>query len=269
MSLIHPLAFVDPEAVIGDGTRVGAFAVIGAGVVLGRDNEVRAHVVIEGPGVTVGDRNIFSPGAVIGAPAQDKKPTTITPQLLIGDDNLFREHVTAHRGTEYGGGITRIGSNNLLMVGCHVAHDCDVRNNVILANGVLLAGHVLVEDFAVMNGASAIHHFGTVGTLSYVGGLTRLVHDVPPYMVVEGHPAKVKKVNSVGMTRRGIPQERIDLLQRAFRHVFHRRHKGEPLKERFERLDHEGITSPEIDKLREFMVAQAGGRNGRAQERFR
>ena len=261
---IHPLASVDPTAEVGEGTVVSAFAVVGPGVRMGRDNEIRSHAVVQGPGTTVGDRNVFYEGSIVGCPPQDKKFHGEDVRLEIGDDNLFREHFTAHRGTKTGGGLTRIGSRNLFLVGSHVAHDCTVGSDVVLSNHVLLAGHVLVDDRAIMNGAAAIHHFGTVGRLAYVGGLTRLVRDAPPFMVTEGHPARVVKVNAVGMARAGVPSERIDLVRRAFRHFFRRRHAT--LREACEALDAEGLVSPEIEHLRSFLVAQASGRNGRARE---
>lgn len=266
-SHIHPLAHVDPSAVVGEGTRVGPFAVVGPGVVIGRDNEIRSHAVLDGPGTTLGDRNVLHEGCAIGGPPQDKKYHGEPVRLVIGDDNTIREYVTIHRGTPGGGGITRVGSRNLLLVGAHVAHDCNVGNDVILSNNVLLAGHVLVEDRAIMNGAAAVHHFGTVGTLSYIGGLTRIVRDAPPYMVSEGHPSRVVKVNAVGMARSGIPEERIEILRHAFRHLFRRKHPT--LTESLAAMADEGITSPEVTKLREFLVAQARGKNGRAREAHR
>jgi UDP-N-acetylglucosamine acyltransferase len=261
---VHPLAHVDPSAELGEGTSVGPFAVIGPGVKLGRDCEVRSHAVIEGPGTRLGDRNVVHEGAVLGGPPQDKKYKGEHVELVIGDDNTIREHVTAHRGTPGGGGLTTIGDRNLLLASCHIAHDCVVGSDVILSNNVLLAGHVLVEDRAIMNGSAAIHHFGTVGTSSYVGGLTRLVRDAPPYMVTEGHPARVVKVNAVGLLRAGVPQERVDLLRAAFRHLFRQRHAT--LTEAFAAIDGEGLRSPEVNRLCDFLVAQGQGKNGRARE---
>ena len=267
VSGVHPLAFVDPSAEIGEGTTVGPFAVIGPGVCLGADNEIRAHAIISGPGTTLGNRNVVFEGAVIGSSPQDKKFAGEPTLLTVGDDNEFREHVTVHRGTATGSGHTIIGNGNMFLVGAHVAHDCEVGSGVVLANNVLLAGHVCVEDRAIVNGAAAMHHFGTIGTLAYVGGLTRLVRDVPPYMVVEGHPARTIKVNAVGMMRSGIPEERVVILQRAFRYVFRRRHAT--WQEAFEALDADSVTSPEIETLRGFFAAMAGGKHGRSREALR
>lgn len=264
---VHPLACVDPSAVLGDGTTVGPFAVVGPGVVTGRDNEIRAHAVIGGPGTSVGDRNVFFEGSVVGCPPQDKKYKGEHVRLEIGSDNHFREHVTVHRGTPGGGGLTKLGSRGLYLVACHVAHDCVVGDDVILSNNVLLAGHVLVEDRAIMNGASAIHHFGSVGTMSYIGGLTRLVRDAPPFMVTEGHPARVVKVNGVGLARSGVPEERIKLLRSAFRHLF--RGKYPTLREAIHAVEQDGLRCAEVDRLTSFLEAQAAGRNGRAREAHR
>ena len=267
MSAIHPLACVDASAELGEGTKVGPFAVIGPGVRLGRDNDVRSHASICGPGVTMGDRNVVFEGAVIGAAPQDKKYRGEPTRVEIGNDNELREFATIHRGTVTGTGVTTLGDRNMLLVGAHVAHDCVVGNDILLANNVMLAGHVLVEDRAILNGGSAMHHFGVIGTLAYVGGLTRLVRDVPPYMVVEGHPARVVKVNAVGLQRAGVPAERVQLLQRAFRYVFRRRHAT--WQHAFEALDADGVSSPEIERLRAFHVAMSGGKHGRSREAHR
>ncbi len=263
---IHPLAHVDPSAQIGEGTSVAAFAVIGPGVRLGRDCEVRSHAVLDGPGTTIGDRNRFCEACVVGTPPQDKKYHGEPTRLVIGDDNVVREHVTIHRATPkpVGSGVTTVGSRNMLLVGCHIAHDCEVGDDVVMSNHVLLAGHVKVEDRVILNGAAAMNQFGTVGTLSFIGGLTRLVCDAPPYMITEGHPARTVKVNVIGLSRNGVPRERIDLLQHAFRHLFRRRHPT--LQAAFDVLAQEGVESPEVERLKAFLLAMSKGRNGRQRE---
>ncbi len=267
MTDIHPLAYVDPSSEVGEGTKIGAFAYVGPGVVIGSDNEVRAHAVIEGPGTTIGDGNVFFAGSVVGGEPQDKKYAGEPTRVVIGNANHFREHVTVNRGTGQGGGVTTIGDDNLLLAACHVAHDCEVGSHVVLSNNVLLAGHVVVEDYAIMNGACAIHHFGSVGTLAYIGGLSRLVRDAPPYMVTEGNPARTAKVNAVGLRRGGVPQERIEMLQLAFRHLFRRKHPT--LWDAFDAIDGLEISSPEVTHLREFLEAMSRGKNGRAREALR
>jgi len=267
MSAVHPLAHVDPTAELGEGTTVGPFAIVGPGVRLGQGNEIRPHAVVQGPGTTMGDENVVFEGAIVGSSPQDKKHEGEVTRLEVGSRNVFREHVTVHRGTLVGGGLTRIGSDNLFLVGCHIAHDCELRDRVVLSNNVLLAGHVLVEDGAILNGAAAMHHFGTIGTMSYVGGLTRLVRDVPPFMIVEGNPARTVKVNAIGLARNGISEERVKLLKTAFRHVFRRRHAT--WQESFQALKNEGVASPEIERLRQHFESMAGGRHGRAREALR
>ena len=264
MSGIHPLAHVDSSAEIGEGTTVGPFAVVGPGVRLGADNEIRSHAVIDGPGTQMGDRNKVFPGAIVGAPPQDKKYKGEPTRLVVGDDNLIREHVTVHRGTPTGGGLTMVGSRNMLLVGCHGAPDCEVGSDIVLSNHVLLAGHVKVEDRAILNGAAAMNQFSTCGSMAFIGGLTRVVRDAPPFMVTEGHPARTVKVNAVGLQRNGVPSERIEMLQQAFRHLFRRRHPT--LAAAIAALDVEGVISPEVNRLKEFLTAMADGRNGRARE---
>jgi UDP-N-acetylglucosamine acyltransferase len=261
---IHPLAHVDPTAVIGEGTTIGPFAVIGPGVHLGVDNEIRAHAIIDGPGTHLGSRNRVFSGAILGSPPQDKKYHGELTRLVVGDDNMIREHVTMHRGTPFGGGLTTVGNRNMLLVGCHVAHDCEVGNDIVMSNHVLLAGHVKVEDKAILNGAAALNQFSTCGTLAFIGGLTRIARDAAPFMVTEGHPARTVKVNAVGMRRAGIPAERIEILQQAYRHLFRRRHPT--LHDAFDAMEEEGVESPEVEKLKEFLVAQGKGKNGRARE---
>lgn len=264
MSDIHPLAHVDPTAELGEGTTVGPFAYVGPGVRLGRDNELRAHSVVDGPGTTVGDGNVFHPGSVVGGPPQDKSYAGEATRLVVGSRNDFREHVTVNRGTAKGGGLTSMGDDNMLLATCHVAHDCEVGSGIVLANSVLLAGHVRVEDRCIMSGSSAIHQFGTVGRLAYIGGLTRLARDAPPFMVTEGHPARTVKVNAIGMRRAGIPDDRIELLQLAYRYLFRRRHAT--LRDSFAALERDGLESPELDELRRFLENMSGGRGGRARE---
>jgi UDP-N-acetylglucosamine acyltransferase len=261
---IHALAHVDPTAELGEGTTVGPFALIVPGVRLGPDCEIRGHAVVDGPGTVLGARNVVFAGAVVGAQPQDKKYNGEATRLVVGDDNQVREHVTMHRGTPTGGGITTVGSRGLFLVGCHVAHDCDVGNDVVMSNHVLLAGHVKVEDRAILKSTTAMNQFGTVGAMAFIGGLTRLVRDAPPYMVTEGHPARTVKVNAVGLTRAGVPRERIEMLQLAFRHLF--RHRHPTLAAAFEALDDEALESPEIERLKVFLAASSQGKNGRARE---
>ena len=261
---IHPLAHVDGSATIGEGSTIGPFAYVGPGVQLGTNNEIRAHAVVDGPGTHLGEGNVVFAGAVLGAAPQDKKYQGEPTRLVIGDENVIREHVTMHRGTTTGGGLTTVGSRNMFLVGCHVAHDCDVGSDIVMSNHVLLAGHVKVEDRAILNGAAAMNQFATCGRLAFIGGLTRLVRDAPPFMITEGNPARTVKVNTVGLSRSGIPRDRIEMLQLAFRHLF--RHRHPTLADACDALEADGLESLEIHALRDFLLAAAKGKNGRARE---
>ena len=225
MSEIHRSAVIDPEAELGHDVQVGPFGHVGPGVVLGDGCVLHAHATVLGP-ARFGARNVFFPHCTIGAAPQDLKYKGGPTALLVGDDNVFRENVTVHRGTEVdrrSGARTRIGSHNLLMVGVHVAHDADLGSHIILANQVQIAGHVRIEDCVTVGGATAMHHFVTVGRYSYIAGVTRVTHDVPPYMKVQGYDQDVRAVNVTGMQRWRIAPESIAAVKAAFRLLFARR----------------------------------------------
>ena len=263
---IHPTAVIGERATLADDVDVGPYAVIDGPVTLGAGCVVHAHATLMGHTV-LGERNIVYPGAVIGAEPQDLKHAGEVTRLEVGDDNRFREHVTVHPGTVAGGGHTRIGSGGLFMVGCHVAHDCEVGNRVILANHVLLAGHIRVGDGAVMNGASACHHFTTVGRLAYVGGLSRITQDVHPFTVVEGHPARVRGANTIGMQRAGFDAETVSRVKRAIYAIF--LSDKETSAEAMVRLETESGDDPCIAELIRSVRASEAGRQGRAAEMAR
>lgn len=219
MPTIHSTASIDPKATLADDVTVGPYCVIDGPVTIGQGCRLVSHVVIMGQ-TTIGSGNTFWPGCVIGSDPQDLKFQGEDTQLLIGNDNDIREHVTIHKGTANGGNVTRIGNKNLIMVGAHVAHDCIVGNQILLANTVQLAGHVKVEDHAIVSGTSAVHSFVTIGLHAYVGGATRVARDVPPFMVFEGNPSSVRSVNVVGLSRRDFSQETLARLKEAFRLLF-------------------------------------------------
>ncbi len=185
---IHPTAVVHPEAELGVDVRVGPHTVIGPSVRIGDRNWIGPQVVIDGV-TTIGSENRIIGQANIGGAPQDLSYEDEPTHLEVGDRNTIREFVTINRGTIKGGGSTRLGSDCLLMACSHVAHDCELGDRVVLANNVLLAGHVAVGHGAIINGAAAAHQFCTIGKYAYVGGLTRMIMDVPPFMIVEGHPA--------------------------------------------------------------------------------
>jgi UDP-N-acetylglucosamine acyltransferase len=222
-----------------------------------------ANVTVMGD-TEMGAGNVVFPGAVLGAPPQDLKFRGERTQLRIGDRNHFREHVTVHPGTGSGGGVTVIGSDNLLMVGSHVAHDCRVGDHAILANHVLLAGHVTVRDRAILNGASACHHFTTVGRMAYVGGLTRITQDVHPFTIVEGHPARVRACNSIGMERAGVAPEDVALVRSAVYAILVS--DKTPAAEAMATLEREHPGHALLSELVGSIRAAAAGRQGRAAE---
>ncbi len=275
MSEIHPSACVDPRARLGRDVRIGPFCLVGPEVELGDGCVLHGHCTLLGPS-TFGAANQFFPYCTIGGPPQDLKYKGGPTRLRVGDHNVFRENVTVHRGTEVdrnSGGMTRIGSHNLLMVGVHVAHDADIGSHVILANGVQIAGHVRIEDCVNVGGASAMHHFVTVGRNAFVGGMTRITHDVAPYMKVQGYDQLVRGVNAEGLRRWRIPESSILALKRAARLLYARRGERSPGRtlEALRQIEEDGLMADEhVRYLVEFLRRKLEiGIFGRAREHFR
>lgn len=268
MTKIHPLAFVDPSAELGRDVSIGAFCYIGAGVRIGDECVLQERVSIHGP-TQIGHRNMIYPCAVLGAAPQDLKYRGGPTQLVIGDDNIIREHVTMHRGTEVdreSGGMTRVGSHNLIMIGTHIAHDATVGNHIIIANNVLVAGHVVIEDCANLGGAVAINHFCTLGRYAFVTGMTRVTKDVPPYSIVEGFECSVRGVNAKGLQRWEFPEDTVARLQRAFRIVFGSANTQIGLDE----VERNGLIADEsVRYFVEFMRRRGDSVHGRSRERNR
>ncbi len=265
---ISPLAQVDPQAQLGSDVEIGPFCVVGPDVVLGDGCVLQSNVVIVGH-TTIGERNRFFPGAVIGGEPQDFCYQGGPTRVEIGDDNLFREGVTVNRGADKEDGVTRIGDRNFLMANSHVAHNCHVFNNTILTNGVLLGGHVHVHDFAIVSGNSAVHHFTTLGTGSFVGGMCRVVQDVPPYMLsASADNPEVVTINIVGMRRRGISETAIACVRKAFKLMYREHKKLEEIRSIFI-AESEGVMPIELLTLLNFVEWTAKGKNGRGREAFR
>ncbi len=216
--VIHPSAVVSPQARIGNRVRIGPFCVVGANVELGDDCVLHSHVVLEGHS-KIGRNNEFYPFAAIGGKTQDLKYIGEPTALEVGDFNVFRENTTVHRGT-HESLPTRIGSHNLLLCYSHVAHDCQLGDHIILSNSVGLAGHVVVEDHAIISGFAAAHQFCRIGKHSIVGGLTKIVQDVPPFMIVDGNPASTRGLNTIGLQRRGFAEDDIRALKSAYKKLF-------------------------------------------------
>ena len=215
-TLIADTACVDPRADLADDVEVGPYCVIGPDVTLGRGTRLIAHACIQG-WTTLGEGNVVHPFAVIGGEPQDVSFRGSQTRVEIGDHNVIREGVTIHRGSEKEQGVTRIGSNNLLMVNVHVAHDCVIDDRVIIANNTILGGHGHVESFVTISGGVGIHPFVSIGSYGYVGALSRIYHDVPRFMIIDGNPSKVRCINVVGLRRHGISPEAIAALHEAHR----------------------------------------------------
>lgn len=215
---IHPLALVDPRAEIGRDVQIGPFAVVEAGTVIGDGCVLESHVVIK-QGTTLGPGNHVFEGAILGGLPQHLRMPPRVGSLAIGPSNTIREHCTIHRAL-HDSDATIVGSNNLLMAGAHVAHDCRVGSHTIFANNSLLAGHVTVEDRAYISGSVAIHQFCRVGGYAMVGGLARVVKDVPPYVTIDGNSGFVVGLNSVGLRRNGFSNEEIGQLKAAYRLIY-------------------------------------------------
>ncbi len=275
MSEIHPTAFVDPTAELGANVEVGAFSYIGPDVRVGDGCILAPRVTLLGKS-TFGPNNTFHSGCILGAEPQDLKYKGGPTSLAVGAGNVFREQVTVHRGTEVdrqSGGITRIGNHNLLMVGVHIAHDAELANNIIIANAVQLAGHVCIEDGVVIGGLSAMHHFVTIGRYAYVAGMTRVTHDVPPFVKVLGYDQQVRGVNIEGLRRWQIPTESITKLKAAARILYARRGERSPLRtaDALRTIKADGLLDDEhvrylVDFLRRKLEI---GIFGRAREHYR
>ena len=215
---IHPTALVDPGAELGPGVEVGPYCIIGAGVRVGAGTVFRSHVVVDGP-TRIGENNFFYPYSAIGHRSQDLKYTREPTYLEIGDDNTFREFATVHRATSPDC-HTRIGHRGNFLAYSHIAHDCIVGNDVIFSNNGSLAGHVIVEDFVIVGAFSAVHQFCRVGRNAMVGACSKIVQDIPPFMIGDGNPAAIRGINKVGLERCGFEKETIQELKEAYRILY-------------------------------------------------
>jgi UDP-N-acetylglucosamine acyltransferase len=262
---ISKLAVVSETAHVAPDVEIGPFCYVGPDVTLGAGNLLHPGVTVVGH-TRVGARNVFFPNVCIGTPPQDISYRDEPTETIIGDDNVFRENVTLHRGTTKEMRVTRLGSRCFLMACSHVGHDCDVGDNVILGNNVLVGGHVHIESGVIMNGGAAIHPFTTIGRLAYIGGLTRVVQDVPPFMILEGHPSRIRNINSVGMRRAGIAEDTIEWMAKAYRRIYRR---GRPQAQVLEEMDHETEWPAEVRAVCQFLRATSSGKHGRYRESLR
>ncbi|MBI3269736.1 MAG: acyl-ACP--UDP-N-acetylglucosamine O-acyltransferase [Planctomycetes bacterium] len=262
---IHPTAQIHPKAVIADDVCIGPFCVIGPHVQIGRGNEIANNVTLTGH-VKLGEGNRLFPYAVLGTEPQDLRFNGEVTWLEVGDNNLIREFVTMNVGTTKGDGVTRVGNSNMIMAYVHIPHDAVIEDNVILANGVQLGGHTRVERDVTFGGLAAVHHFVTIGQRAFIGGLTRVVHDAPPFMTTEGHPARVKCVNTIGLKRRGFSPDSIEALREAYRLLWRSTMTRATA---LELLDHREPALEPIRYLVDFLRATERGKQGRARETLR
>ncbi len=254
-TFIHETAIVDAAAKIGEGCHIGAFSVIGADVSLAENIRIESHVVIDGD-TKIGSGSHIFPFVSIGLAPQDLKFAGELTKTEIGENNQIREFVTIHRGTAGGGGLTKIGSGNLLMAQSHVAHDCQIGDGVIMANAATLAGHVEIADRANVGAFSGIHQFCRVGVEAFIGGYSVVVKDAPPFAIIQGNHAKCYGLNRVGMKRRGYSETSILMLNRAFHLLLSSKLNTS---QALERIKEEITGCTEIDTLVDFIETSKRG----------
>ncbi len=264
-TLISENAVVDPSAQIDDDVEIGPFCVVGPQACIGRGTRLENNVTLMGR-VTLGEENHLLPGAVIGGPPQDVSYRGSDTQVMIGNYNTIRECVTINRASEKEDGVTAIGDHNMLMACCHVAHDCRLGNHIMIANGTLLGGHVQVHDHATLSGAAAVHHFTTIGSYCFIGGMSRVLHDAPPYMLVEGHPGRPRCINIVALKRNNFSPFVIDALAEAHRLIYRAKVGLDHAREILRGNDQ---LAPQVNLLLSFIQNQQEGRHGRGRERRR
>ena len=251
---IHKTAVISPGAELADDVSVGPYAIINDNVKIGAGTKLEAHCIIDSYTTIGRDCHVFY-GAVIGSITQDKKFEGKKSFLEIGDNNIIREYVTINRGTEENS-RTRIGNDNLLMAYTHIAHDCQIGNGVIIANCGTLAGHVAVEDKVIIGGLAGTHQFVRIGELSIIGGCSKVVQDIVPYSMSDGHPAKIYGVNSIGLERADLPDEARESLKKAFKILFSMKLNT---KSALSKIEKELPPSKEISKLVNFIKSSERG----------
>ena len=252
--MIHSTAIIHSKAQIGSGCEIGPYCVIGEHVVLGDKCKLHSHVVIDGH-TTLGKENEIFPFASIGLKTQDLKWKGGVTHTRIGDHNTFREYVTIHSATG-DGEATVVGSNNHILAYSHIAHNVQIGNHIIMSNVATLAGHIVVEDYAVVGGLAAVHQFCRIGTLSMIGGCSKVVQDVPPFMIVDGNPGETRTINKVGMERRGISEEAQNALRQAYRILFR---DGLTISNALTKIESELAPLPEIQHLVQFVRSSERG----------
>jgi UDP-N-acetylglucosamine acyltransferase len=252
--MIHSTTVIHPKARVGDGCEVGPYCVIGEHVELGAGCKLHSHVVIDGH-TKLGARNEIFPFASIGLKTQDLKWKGGITRTEIGDDNTFREYVTIHSATS-DGEVTKVGSKNHILAYCHLAHNVTLGNHVIMSNVATLAGHVTVEDHAVVGGLAAVHQFCRIGKMSIIGGCSKVVQDVPPFMMADGNPAETRTINKVGLERNGVSDEAIGALKAAYKILFR---EGLTISNALVKIENELPKLPEVLHLIQFVKTSERG----------
>jgi len=254
MSEVHSTAVIEEGAQVGEGCHIGPYCIIGKNVTLGKSCSLHSHIVIDGH-TEVGDENGFFPFASIGLKTQDLKWKGGAAWTRIGNHNTIREYVTIHSGTSEGD-ATVIGSHNNLLAYTHVAHDCQLGDHIVMSNVATLAGHVTVEDRAIIGGLAAVHQFCRIGTMSIIGGCSKVVQDVPPYMMADGNPAATRTLNKEGLKRNKVAEETQAALKQAHRILFR---ENLTVSNAIEKARTEVSASPELDHLLDFIQSSDRG----------
>jgi len=251
---IHPSAVVHTRAQVGRNCDIGPYCVLGEHVLLGDDCRLHSHVVIDGH-TRLGRGNEIFPFASLGLKTQDLKWKGGTTFTEIGDFNTFREHVTIHSATG-DGERTRVGSHNHILAYAHIAHDCRIGDQIVMSNVATLAGHVVVEDYALVGGLAAVHQFCRIGRMAIVGGCSKVVQDVPPFMLADGNPAETRTINKIGLDRNGVSEEVQSALKLAFKILFR---EGLTISNALAKIESELPPSPELQHLVEFVRKRERG----------
>lgn len=253
--MIDTRAIIHPSARLAENVSVGPWSIIGANVEIDEGTQISSHVIIKA-NTRMGKHNTVYQFASVGEDPADKKFAGEDTWLEIGDSNIIREGCTLHRGTASGGGVTRIGSNNLLMAYVHIAHDCVVGSNTVFANNAGLSGHAIVDDWVILGGYAGVNQFLRIGAHAMVGGMTHISHDVPAYVIVSGSPPAVRSVNTVGLERRGFDADTVKEIRRAFKVIYK---KGLSLQEAQVKLVEMAAGSPAIDVLLQSIQGSGKG----------
>ena len=246
--MIHKTAIVDKKAKILDNVEIGPYCIIGPEVEIGNDSVIHTHVNIVG-NTKIGKNNQIYPFSSIGTPPQDLKYKGEKNSLVIGNNNKLREYVNINPGTGQGGGITRIGDNNLFMVYCHVAHDCSISNNIVLANNVQVGGHVTIQNSAIVGGSCAIHQFSRIGESAMIGGMTGVLSDIIPFGLSMGNRNNLMGLNLIGLRRSKVSNENIKKIQLAYEIIF----KTPSFRENIDQLNNDLKNNEFVKKILNFI----------------